>query len=49
MHYNLKFNKEKIILRKTKENLKFKEFLFVNQKKIRIFEPDFPVFWKVAE
>ena len=48
-HYNLKINKEKITLIKSSQNLIFKQYLDVNEKKINIFEPDFLVFWKVAE
>jgi dihydroorotase len=48
-HYNLNINKEKIILIKSSQNLIFKKYLDVNEQKIKIFEPDFLVFWKVAE
>ncbi|MDA9648895.1 dihydroorotase [Alphaproteobacteria bacterium] len=48
-HYNLKTNKEKITLVKSSQNLIFKKYLDVNEQKINIFEPDFLVFWKVAE
>ena len=48
-HYNLKINKEKITLFKSSQNLIFKKYLNVNKRKIKIFEPDFPVFWRVAE
>ena len=46
-HYNLETNNEKIILKKSKEKLIFKKFLNVNDKTIKIFEPDFPVFWDI--
>jgi len=48
-HYNLSTNKEKITLIKSSQNLIFKKYLDVNEQKIKIFEPDFLVFWKVAE
>jgi dihydroorotase len=48
-HYNLKINKEKITLIKSSENLIFKKYLRVKEQKIKIFEPDFSVFWNVAE
>ena len=48
-HYNLDTNKEKITLIKSNQNLIFKKYLDVNKNKIRIFEPDFLVFWKVDE
>ena len=48
-HYHLEVNKEKITLVKSSQNLTFKKYLNVNDQKIKIFEPGFPVFWKVAE
>ena len=48
-HYNLNINKEKITLIKSSQNLIFKKYLNVNEQKIKIFEPDFLVFWKIAE
>ena len=47
-HYNLKINKEKITLIKSSENLIFKKYLNVKEQKIKIFEPNFLVFWKVV-
>ena len=46
-HYNLKLNKEKIKLVKSDLKLSFKKYLCFKNKKIRIFEPDFPIFWTV--
>ena len=46
-HYNLDINKDKITLIKSNKSLKFKKYLNVNKQKIKIFEPDFPVFWQV--
>jgi hypothetical protein len=34
---------------KSTERLSFKEYLFLDKQKIKIFEPDFPVFWRVAK
>ena len=48
-HYNLKINKEKITLIKSSQNLIFKKYLNVNEQKIKIFEPNFLVFWNVTE
>ena len=48
-HYGLNINKEKITLIKSSQNLVFKKNLDVNKQKIKIFEPDFLVYWKVAE
>ena len=48
-HYNLDINKEKIILFRSSKKLIFKDFLKVNKEKVKIFEPDFPVFWHVSK
>lgn len=48
-HYNLNINKEKIKLIRSSQNLIFQKYLDVNEQKIKIFEPDFLVFWKVDE
>jgi dihydroorotase len=48
-HYNLNINIEKITLIKLNQNLIFDKYLNVNEQKIKIFEPDFLVFWKVAD
>ena len=47
-HYNLKTNNERILMIKSSKALSFKEFVYVEEKKIKIFEPDFPVFWTVS-
>ena len=47
-HYNLKLNKEKIRLKKSKKSLDFKKELIVNDLKIKIFNPLFSVFWDVS-
>ena len=48
-HYNLSLNTEKIILKKYHEKLIFKKHLDVSKEKIKIFEPNFFVFWKVVD
>ena len=47
-HYNLKTNNEKILMVKSSQELSFKKFIDVSEQKIKIFKPDFPVFWTVA-
>lgn len=47
-HYNLKKNKDKLKLVKSKKQLKFKKFLKVDGFKISIFNPGFPVFWETV-
>jgi len=47
-HYNLKTNNETISMVKSDKSLSFKENLYVNEQKIKIFKPDFPVFWRVT-
>jgi dihydroorotase len=47
-HYNLKANNQKIIMIKSNEPILFREYLNVAKKKIKIFKPDFPVFWSVT-
>jgi dihydroorotase len=48
-HYNLKLNKNKIKLVKLKKQQHLKKFLLANKNQIRIFDPGFPIFWKVAK
>ncbi|MFL2818442.1 MAG: hypothetical protein ACJ0BR_02160 [Candidatus Puniceispirillales bacterium] len=48
-HYNLNINKDKITLIKSSQALSFKEYLDVDEYKIKIFKPDFPVFWTIAD
>ena len=48
-HYNLNINEEKLTLIKSSKNLIFKKYIDVNDQKIKIFKPDFLVFWKVAD
>jgi dihydroorotase len=44
-HYDLKTNEKKIKLTKYDHELNLRKFLHVNQQKINIFKPNFPVFW----
>ena len=46
-HYNCKLNEEKIILQKSADAEKFKKSIKLNNEKIKIFTPKFPVFWKI--
>ena len=47
-HYNLKNNNETILMIKQSQVVHFKEYLNFNKQKIKIFKPDFPVFWTIA-
>ena len=47
-HYNLKTNNETILLVKSSQALSFKEYLYIEKSKVKIFKPDFPVFWTVS-
>ena len=48
-HYEIPINKEKIVIKKEKKSILFKKSLLVGCSEIVVFNPDFPVFWKVAE
>ncbi len=48
-HYNLKINNETILMVKSVEAFSLKEYLCIGKQKIKIFKPDFPVFWSVAD
>ena len=45
-HYNIPVNSKKIKIEKSIKPILFRKYLEFNNDKIRIFEPDFPVFWK---
>jgi dihydroorotase len=47
-HYNLKINKKKIRLVKSKEKINFRNFLNIKNEKVKIFNPDFPIFWTIT-
>ena len=49
LHYSLNFNKGKIKLRKSNYPLKFRDALNFKNKSIKIFNPGFPVYWKVYD
>ncbi len=46
-HYNLGLNKEKIKLRKANSPIVFKKFINIEKQTIKIFNPTFPVYWRV--
>ena len=48
-HYNLKTNKDTILLFKSSEGLSFRDYLNIGKQKIKIFKPDFPVFWRIGK
>jgi dihydroorotase len=48
-HYNLKTNNEKVLIVKSNETLSFREYLHIGNQKIKIFKPDFPVFWTISD
>ena len=48
-HYNLKINNETILMIKSVKALSFKEYLYIGKQKIKIFKPDFPVFWTIND
>ena len=48
-HYNLKLNKEKLKLAKSTSPLQMKKSLKFNKQSISIFDPGFPIFWKVCQ
>ena len=48
-HYNLRINNETILMTKSSVKLSFKKYLYLNKQKIKIFEPDFPVFWSITK
>ena len=46
-HYNLDSNLKKITLVKKNTPIQFKDYLFVNKNKIKIFNPEIPISWEV--
>ena len=46
-HYSIPQNKDKIILNRLSNPLKFKEYLEGNDLKIKIFNPPFPIYWDI--
>ncbi len=47
MHYQLDFNKEKIILQKLDEELIFENTIKYGSEEVTVFQPEFPVYWKI--
>ena len=48
-HYNLKTNNETVLMVKSNKTLSFREYLYIGNQKIKIFKPDFPVFWTISK
>ena len=48
-HYNVRTNNETILITKSHEALSFRDYLYIENQKIKIFKPDFPVFWAVLK
>ena len=48
-HYNLKTNNGTVLLVKSNETLSFREYLHIGNQKIKIFKPDFHVFWTISK
>ena len=48
-HYNLKTNNQTILMLKSSQALYLKEYLYLENQKIKIFKPDFSVFWRIAK
>ncbi len=48
-HYNLELNKEKIKIFKSRKRILLKEYLFSDNNKIKIFNPDFPIYWSIKK
>ncbi|MAJ81465.1 MAG: dihydroorotase [Legionellales bacterium] len=46
-HYNLKLNKEKIKIVKKNKTIVFKKFVKASNHEIKIFAPEFPIFWDI--
>jgi dihydroorotase len=48
-HYNIHKNSEKILLNKQKKALKIEKYLNIENEKVVIFDPEFPIYWEVLE
>ena len=48
-HYDLNVNEEKLTLIKSSKALPLREYLDIGGHQIKIFKPDFPVFWTIAD
>ena len=47
LHYNLPINRSKIKLYKQKKPIKFPDYLEVENSRIKVFKPNFDVFWQI--
>ena len=47
-HYKLQANNETILMTKSQEPISLKDYLYISKEKIKIFKPDFPIFWNVS-
>ena len=47
-HYNLKMNNETIVMVKSSQAISFKKYLNIEEQKIKIFKPDFSVYWSIT-
>jgi len=48
-HYKLNTNNKIVLLTKSTEAISFTKYLYVNEQKIKVFKPEFPVFWNVSK
>ena len=48
LHYKLPVNKDKITLKKLERPIHFKDYLKVKNENIKIFKPNFDVFWDIT-
>ena len=48
-HYNVSLNEEKIKIRKVSSQIFLKKYLNVENEKITIFDPGFPIFWEIVK
>ena len=46
-HYNIKKNNNKITIKKKKNPLNLEKYLNLKNEKIMIFDPEFPIYWKI--
>ena len=46
-HYELPLNSQKIKLRKIKKPIKFPDTLAINNSAVKVFKPNFDVFWQL--
>ena len=46
-HYKMELNKEKLKISKRKNPLNLPEYLNSHNQRIKIFHPNFPIYWEV--